>query len=91
MEMGVLDRLVSCVAKDSQQRLTKCSSMYQGVAWIGCFLLYHPTKHSRLGDLSNMERIKRIDYLGGLLSVGGLTLLYATPSGKHLHDANNDD
>lgn len=54
------------------------------IAWVGAAATYHPIKHSRLQGLSRMDQVKRINYLGGILSVSGLTILYVLCVSKSL-------
>lgn len=74
--MGVLDCLVRSVPVDAPVPiLITESSIYQGIAFVGVALLYFPSKHSRLVGLRRRDVIRDIDYVGGLLSLAGLTLL----------------
>ncbi|OAG36003.1 hypothetical protein AYO21_09796 [Fonsecaea monophora] len=60
--------------------------IYQGIALVGVALLYFPSKHSRLVGLRRRDIIRDIDYIGGLLSLAGLTLLLvALQNGGYLH------
>ncbi|KIW45798.1 uncharacterized protein PV06_04152 [Exophiala oligosperma] len=60
--------------------------IFQGIALLGAALLYFPSKHSRLVGLARKDVIKNIDYVGGLLSLAGLTLLLvALNNGGYLY------
>ena len=74
LEVGILDHNVSAVTV-SHHQLTIWASIYQGIALVGVTLLYFPSKHSRLVGLARRQVIREIDYMGGLLSLAGLTLL----------------
>jgi len=50
------------------------SLVYNGITLLGLLLTYFPHAHLRTEGLSKMSVIRRIDFLGGLLSITGLTL-----------------
>lgn len=49
--------------------------MYNGIVGLGLLCTYFPHNHTRAEGFSRMAILKRIDYIGGALSIGGLTLL----------------
>ena len=51
------------------------SLIYNGITGIGLFVFYHPHNHKRTEGFSYREILRKIDYLGGFLSIVGLTLL----------------
>lgn len=42
---------------------------------MGLLIFYHPRKHTRAEGFSYREILTKIDWLGGFLSIVGLTLL----------------
>ena len=44
------------------------------IGLIGLLLCYHPPPRHNVDNLTTMDIIKRIDYVGALLSIGGVTL-----------------
>ncbi|KAF2276912.1 MFS general substrate transporter [Westerdykella ornata] len=62
------------------------SLTYNGIVAIGLALTYFPHNHTRAEGFSRRAILKRIDYLGGVLSITGLTLfLVALQSGGYTH------
>lgn len=49
--------------------------IYNGLTFLGLLFCYFPLGHARAAGLSTMAVIKKIDYIGGILSIIGLTLL----------------
>jgi hypothetical protein len=50
------------------------SVIFGGVNFLLLFIFYHPPPRTNSLGLSKMQILARIDYLGILLSIGGLTL-----------------
>ena len=73
--MDGLDLAVSfsCVLRAFQ--LTATASIYNGLTGVGLFVFYHPHNHTRAEGFSYRTILAKIDYLGGILSITGLTLL----------------
>lgn len=62
------------------------SLIYNGVTGLGLILTYFPTAHVRADGFTWREIIRRIDYLGGFLSITGLTIfLVALQAGGYTH------
>jgi hypothetical protein len=62
------------------------SLIYNGVTGLGLALTYFPVAHVRAEGLSAKEIIKRIDFVGGALSIIGLTIfLVALQAGGYSH------
>ena len=62
------------------------SLIYNGVTGIGLAVFYHPHSHARAQGLSKKAILSKIDYVGGALSIIGLTLLLvALQSGGYTH------
>lgn len=62
------------------------SLIYNGVTAIGLAVTYFPHAHVRAEGFSRQEILKRIDFLGGALSIIGLTLfLVALQAGGYTH------
>ncbi|CZT15092.1 related to MFS drug efflux pump [Ramularia collo-cygni] len=60
--------------------------VYNGVTLIGLLFCYFPLGHARAAGLSTMAVVKRIDYVGGFVSIIGLTLfLVALQAGGYSH------
>ncbi|KAH7083029.1 major facilitator superfamily domain-containing protein [Paraphoma chrysanthemicola] len=60
--------------------------MYNGVVGLGLLFTYFPHNHTRAEGFSRMAILKRIDYIGGVLSITGLTLfLVSLQSGGYTH------
>lgn len=60
--------------------------MYNGIVGIGLALTYFPHNHTRAEGFSRAAILKRIDYVGGILSITGLTLfLVSLQSGGYSH------
>jgi hypothetical protein len=60
--------------------------IYNGITGFGLAVTYFPIAHVRAEGLSTMAILKRIDYVGGVLSITGLTLfLVALQSGGYSH------
>ncbi|GIZ39520.1 hypothetical protein CKM354_000290100 [Cercospora kikuchii] len=60
--------------------------IYNAATLVGLVALYHPKGHSRTSELPWKTVVKQIDYLGGILSTAGLTLLLvALQSGGYTH------
>jgi hypothetical protein len=49
--------------------------IYNGLTFLGLLFCYFPINHARAAGLSTMAVIKRIDFVGGFVSIIGLTLL----------------
>ena len=49
--------------------------IFNGVTLVGLVTLYFPKTHPRMEGMSKMDIIKRIDYVGAVLSIVGVTLL----------------
>jgi hypothetical protein len=49
--------------------------IFNGIVGLGLTFTYFPHNHSRGEGFSRMAILKRIDYVGGVLSITGLTLL----------------
>ncbi|CAG5158691.1 uncharacterized protein ALTATR162_LOCUS5208 [Alternaria atra] len=63
-----------------------CALIFNGIVGIGLALTYFPQNHSRGDGFSRRAILKRIDYIGGVLSITGLTLfLVALQSGGYTH------
>jgi hypothetical protein len=52
-----------------------CALIFNGIVGIGLAFTYFPHNHTRAEGFSRMAIIKRIDFVGGALSITGLTLL----------------
>ncbi|OQV07082.1 hypothetical protein CLAIMM_11566 [Cladophialophora immunda] len=62
------------------------SLIYNGVCFVGIALTYFPRATRRGGGATKMQILKSIDYVGGLLSIIGLTLfLVALQAGGYSH------
>jgi hypothetical protein len=62
------------------------SLIYNGVTTIGLAIFYHPHNHARAQGYSKKAILAKIDYIGGALSIVGLTLLLvALQSGGYTH------
>ncbi|KIW77617.1 hypothetical protein Z517_10063 [Fonsecaea pedrosoi CBS 271.37] len=60
--------------------------IWNGVVFLGLLTTYFPKAHPRLEGMSKQQILKRIDYLGAILSVVGITLfLVALQSGGYTH------
>ncbi|KAH7384489.1 major facilitator superfamily domain-containing protein [Pyrenochaeta sp. MPI-SDFR-AT-0127] len=60
--------------------------MYNGIVGLGLAFTYFPHNHTRAEGFSRRAILARIDYLGGVLSITGLTLfLVALNSGGYTH------
>lgn len=73
--MGHVAVLVSLSNNNSRTSAEPNHSIIEGVALLGIFFTYFPTRHSRMHGLNNKEMLKRIDWIGGALLTIGLTLL----------------
>ena len=63
-----------------------CALIFNGIVGIGLALTYFPQNQSRGDGFSRRAILKRIDYIGGVLSITGLTLfLVALQSGGYTH------
>ncbi|KAL1794523.1 hypothetical protein ACET3X_007944 [Alternaria dauci] len=63
-----------------------CALIFNGIVGIGLALTYFPKNQSRGDGFSRRAILKRIDYIGGVLSITGLTLfLVALQSGGYTH------
>ncbi|KAK3072083.1 hypothetical protein LTR53_007471 [Teratosphaeriaceae sp. CCFEE 6253] len=66
--------------------LTGLAGIYNGVTAIGLLVFYHPHAHVRAEGLAWQAVVKRIDFLGGFLSISGLVLfLVALQAGGYTH------
>jgi MFS family permease len=62
------------------------SLAYNGVTGLGLLLTYFPHAHTRTEGMHMMQIIKRIDFMGGFLSITGLVLfLVALQAGGYTH------
>ncbi|KAH9859627.1 hypothetical protein IAQ61_011408 [Plenodomus lingam] len=62
------------------------SLMFNGIVGIGLAFTYFPHNQTRAEGFSRMAILKRIDYIGGLLSITGLTLfLVSLQAGGYSH------
>lgn len=73
--MGTLDLAVSVLAKPADRLLTVSSRIYNGITLLGLAFFYFPQGHRRADGMTRWGVLKRIDYVGGVLSIIGLTLL----------------
>lgn len=63
-----------------------CALMYNGVVGLGLLFTYFPHNHTRTESFSRKAILKRIDFIGGILSITGLTLfLVSLQSGGYTH------
>ena len=76
--MGCLDLAVSemLYTQHDWSELIPSPSIYNGVTAIGLIFTYFPHAHVRAEGMSTGAILKRIDFLGGFLSITGLALLY---------------
>ncbi|KAF3044451.1 hypothetical protein E8E12_010792 [Didymella heteroderae] len=62
------------------------SLIYNGIVGLGLLFTYFPKAHTRADGFSRRAILKKIDYMGGFLSITGLTLfLVALNSGGYTH------
>ena len=62
------------------------SLIYNAVTAVGLAVTYFPVAHVRAEGLTTMQILKRIDFIGGALSIIGLTLfLVALQAGGYSH------
>ncbi|KJX96812.1 MFS drug efflux pump like protein [Zymoseptoria brevis] len=62
------------------------SLIYNGITFLGLATCYFPINHPRAAGLSTWDVMKKIDIVGGLLSIIGLTLfLVALQAGGYTH------
>lgn len=62
------------------------SLIYNAITLVGLVLFYFPQGRRRADGMSRMAVIKRIDYVGGFLSIVGLVLfLIALQAGGYTH------
>ncbi|KAF1814529.1 MFS general substrate transporter [Eremomyces bilateralis CBS 781.70] len=62
------------------------SLIYNGITGLGLLFTYFPNHHTRADGLSRRAILAKIDYIGGLLSIIGLTLtLVALQAGGYSH------
>jgi hypothetical protein len=62
------------------------SLIYNGVTGLGLLFTYFPHIHARAEGFTAKQIIKRIDFMGGFLSIVGLTLfLVALQAGGYTH------
>jgi hypothetical protein len=52
-----------------------CALIFNGIMGIGLLATYFPARQSRTAGFSRRAILKRIDYVGGILSTMGLSLL----------------
>lgn len=52
-----------------------CALIYNGIVGLGLLFTYFPHNHTRTEGFSRAAILKRIDFVGGILSITGLTLL----------------
>lgn len=69
LDMLVGSRLLSLV------KLLISFRIWNGLSWIGIAVFYFPESQTRAHGTKASDILKKIDYLGGFLSIGGLTLL----------------
>jgi hypothetical protein len=51
------------------------SLIFNGIVGLGLLITYFPKAHTRADGFSRRDVLKKIDYIGGFLSITGLTLL----------------
>lgn len=51
------------------------SLIFNGIVGLGLLATYFPKAHTRADGFSRRDVLKKIDYIGGFLSITGLTLL----------------
>lgn len=73
--MGTLDLTVSMFIPKRIWILTLNSRIYNGITLLGLAFFYFPQGHRRADGMTRWGVLKRIDYVGGVLSIIGLTLL----------------
>ena len=77
MEVVFLDLPVS--SSPPQVLLMPCPniscSIYNVVAFIGIAVFYFPEKHHKALPGSKWDILKKVDFVGALLSIAGVTLL----------------
>lgn len=62
------------------------SLIYNGITTVGLAVFYHPHTHARAQGYSKKAVLAKIDYVGAILSIVGLTLLLvALQSGGYTH------
>jgi len=49
--------------------------IYNGIVLVGLVCTYFPQTHPRMEGMSKLDVAKRIDYVGAVLSIVGLTVL----------------
>ncbi|KAI1628072.1 major facilitator superfamily domain-containing protein [Exophiala viscosa] len=60
--------------------------IWNGIVFVGLATTYFPKSHARLEGMSRRQILARIDYLGAILSIVGITLfLVALQSGGYTH------
>ncbi|OCK76057.1 putative major facilitator superfamily transporter [Lepidopterella palustris CBS 459.81] len=60
--------------------------IYNAIAGVGLLFFYHPHNHTRAEGFSYRAILKRIDHVGGVLSITGLTIfLVALQAGGYTH------
>lgn len=74
LAMDNVDLSVSFEMQPSMIKLTN-GSIYNAISLVGVLLFYFPKSHLRGDGITKSEILARIDYVGGLLSIVGLTLL----------------
>ena len=73
--MGLLDLLVSLMHPMTYAVYLSQDRIYNFVAFVGMLLTYFPEKYIVLERESKMQTLKKIDWLGAILSISGITLL----------------
>jgi hypothetical protein len=78
MAMGDVDHSVSLFDFQlSFQRANLWWSITNGIAGIGALLTYFPQRVRPAGE-TKMDIAKKFDYVGGIISIAGLTLLFVS-------------
>ena len=71
-----MDRLVSLILIDSAEaQILTWSRIWNGIVFVGLLTTYFPRSHPRLEGMSRAQILARIDYVGAVLSIVGITLL----------------
>ncbi|KAG9202805.1 hypothetical protein G6514_004059 [Epicoccum nigrum] len=66
------------------------SLIFNGIVGLGLLITYFPKAHTRADGFSRRDVLKKIDYIGGFLSITGLTLfLVALNAGGYTHPWNS--
>lgn len=82
--MGNLDLSVGLAQLVLLEAILICTRIWNGISWVSILLIYFPESQTRAKGEKAKEILKKIDYVGGALSIIGLTLMYVHHS-KHKH------